>query len=75
MKKKHPQLRRIGFSEENSKAKLLPVQILLGVSDYNKIRMTEAPVIGRYPDYPVAEQTKLGWILSGGRTIGSAREF
>ena len=78
LKKKQPQLRRIRFSEEDSKdskAKLLPVQILLGVSDYNRIRIQSAPVIGRYPDYPVAEQTKMGWILSGGKTIGSAREF
>ena len=75
LKKVQPKLRRIRFSEEDSKAKLLPVQILLGISDYNKLRIQSAPIIGRYPDYPVAEQTKLGWILSGGKTIGSAREF
>ena len=53
LKKGQPQLRKIRFSEENSNGRTLPVQILLGIS-------------GRYPDYPVAEQTKLAWILSDG---------
>ena len=75
LKKQQPKLKRIKFSEEDSKDKMLPVHILLGLSDYNRIRIQSAPVIGRYPDYPVAEQTKMGWILSGGKTIGSAREF
>ena len=46
LKKRHPQLRKIKFSEELSKGKFLPVQILLGVSDYNRIRIQTAPVIG-----------------------------
>ena len=75
LKRRQPQFRKIRFSEENSTARFLPVQILLGVAEYNRIRMAEAPVIGQRPTFPVAEETKLGWILFGGVSEGPAREF
>ena len=75
LKRAQPRLRKIRFSEEETKDELLPVHILLGVKDYNQIRLSEAPIIGEKPDFPVAEQTKLGWILFGSETAQTGREF
>ena len=75
LKKQQPRLRDIKFSEENSTGEPLPVQLLLGVQDYNNIRMPKAPLIGQKPIYPVAEKTKLGWVLFGGEATTTDREF
>ena len=63
------------FTEENSRDDYIPVHIILGIEDYNRIRLQEAPVIGRKPSYPVAEQTKLGWILFGGKANQLSKEL
>ena len=67
IKRRMPKLRRLKFTEESSKESLLPVHILLGVQDYQKIRTTKAPVLSAKTN-PMAEYTKLGWILMGGNT-------
>ena len=59
-------MQRLVFTEKDSQEEYLPVHILLGADDYKRIRMQEAPVIGKHPESPLAEQTKLGWILYGG---------
>ena len=64
LKRAQPRLRKIRFSEEETKDKLLPVHILLGVKDYIRIRLSEASIIGEKPDFPVAEQTKVGFSLA-----------
>ena len=47
----------------------LPVHIILGVSDYAKIRTETRPKIGS-PGEPVAELTKFGWtIMSPGKEV------
>ena len=47
----------------------LPVHIILGVSDYAKIRRGTRPKIGS-PGEPVAELTKFGWtIMSPGKEV------
>ena len=75
IKRQHPRLRQLVFTEEESRDEYLPVHILLGIADYNRIRLPQAPIIGKKPTYPVAEQTKLGWILFGGKTDQLDREL
>ena len=66
VKFKEPKLRGIRFTEEKSAGDLLPVHLLLGVQDFNRIKMERAPIIGGSKQRPVAEQTTLGWILYAG---------
>ena len=50
---------------------MLPVHLMLGTSNVQRIRTTEPLVLGPNPDHdPGAEFTMLGWTLSG-RTVGS----
>ena len=44
------------------KKKELPVHVILGVSDYAKIKMQERPTIGQ-PGDPIAELTRFGWFI------------
>ena len=67
IKRRMPKLRRLKFTEESSKESLLPVHMLLGVQDYQKIWTNKAPVLSAKTN-PMAEYTKLGWILMGGST-------
>ena len=68
LKRRQPQLAGLKFAEEHSSERYLPVHILLGVQDYQRIRTPKLPIFGRnLKTDPVAEYTKLGWILSGGR--------
>lgn len=66
LKKKFHRLRRLRFSEEGTKSKLLPVHVILGAADYQRIRTTEPLILGTNPDQdPGAEFTKLGWTIYG----------
>ncbi len=61
LKQGFPRLRRLPFSEEQTKGEMMPVHIILGAADYQRIRTTEPPVLGNNPDRdPGAEFTKLG---------------
>jgi hypothetical protein len=75
IKEKQPRMQQLVFTEEESTDEYLPVHILLGVNDFKRIRLQEAPVIGRHPQDPLAEMTKLGWIMYGGRTERSGTEL
>lgn len=79
LKKKYGRFRCLSFSEENAKEDKLPVHIILGTSDFQRIRTTEPLVLGPNPDHdPGAEFTMLGWTLSGksiGSDIGTERSF
>ena len=65
---KYPHLTGIQMTDRDDKPEL-PVHIILGVSDYAKIRTETRPKIGS-PGEPVAELTKFGWtIMSPGKEV------
>ena len=75
IKKNNHRLRRLVFCEETIQSDLLPVHIVLGVTDYQRIRTGEPPVIGTNPDRdPGAEFTKFGWTLFGVNPLGKVGE-
>lgn len=65
--KRYHHLRGITMDCNNQKEEL-PVHVVLGVSDYSRIKTMTKPRTGQ-PGEPVAEQTQLGWII-----ISSGRE-
>ena len=61
LKRKQPQLVRLRIAEEHSSEEYLPVHILLGVQDYQRIRTPKLPILGcDLNTDSVAEYTKLG---------------
>ena len=40
----------------------LPIHVVLGVNEYANIKTTAAPQVGK-PGQPIAERTRLGWVL------------
>ena len=67
VKRKQPRLRRLNISEEKSTGDTLPVHIMLGVADFQRIKSSEPPILGNQPEKdPGAEFTMLGWTLYGG---------
>ena len=48
--------------EENSGKDELPIHVIIGASDYSKIKTSAKPRVGR-PGEPVAELTNLGWTI------------
>ena len=66
LKKKYGRFRCLNFSDENVKEDKLPNHIILGESDFQRIRTTEPLVLGPNPNSdPGAEFTMLGWTLTG----------
>ena len=66
LKKKYRKFRNLRFCDEDYEEDKLPIHIILGAADYQRIRTTEPPVLGPNPDVdPGAEYTMLGWTLSG----------
>ena len=66
LKKKYNRLRRLTFSDEENQQEKLPVHIILGAADYQRIKTTEPQVLGPDPNKDRrAEFTMLGWTLSG----------
>ena len=54
------------FCAEDKSEDQLPIHIILGAADYQRIRSPEPPVLGENPDTdPGAEYTMFGWILYG----------
>ena len=47
---------------DNDKKSNLPIHVILGASDYSKIKTATNPKIGQ-PLEPIAERTTLGWIM------------
>ena len=60
---KYPHPIWIKMNENQTKA-TLPIQVILGASDFTKIKTQERPRIGQIGD-PVAELTKLRWVIMG----------
>ena len=69
IKNQNPRIRGLHFVEEGETHNLLPIHIMLGVVDYQRIQINDSPVIGlNTNEDPVAEFMKLGWTLCGGVT-------
>ena len=79
LKKKYDRFRCLSFSDEGAMDDMLPVHLILGTSDFQRIRTTEPLVLGPNPDCdPGAEFTMLGWTLSGkivGSEVGTEKGF
>ena len=76
LKRRQPQLAGLKFAEEHSSEGYLPVHILLGVQDYQRIRTPKLPIFGRnLKTDPGAEYTKLGWVLIGGNIDDQANKL
>ena len=58
-------LKGIKMNERDTKPEL-PIHVILGASDYVKIKMQKCPRVGKINE-PIAEQTKMGWVMSPGR--------
>lgn len=57
LKNQYGRLRRLNFSEEGTRDESMPVHIILGAADYQRIRTTELLISGADPDKdPVAEK-------------------
>ena len=66
LKQRFFRLRRLEINDEEAVEQQLPVHIILGAADYQRIRSTEQPVLGSNPDTdPGATFTMLGWMLFG----------
>ena len=66
LKRNFGQLRRLPFCDEESSSEQLPVHIILGAADYQRIRSARKPVLGAISDKdPGPENTMLGWMLCG----------
>ena len=59
-------LKGIKMNERDTKPEM-PIHVILGASDYVKIKMRTCPTVGKINE-PIAEKTRMGWvIMSPGR--------
>ena len=66
LKKKYSRFQQLTFSDEENQQEKLPVHIILGAADYQRVKTTEPQILGPDPNKdPGAEFTMLGWTLSG----------
>ena len=79
LKRKHGRLRRLTFSEEETKDDSIPVHIILGAADYQRIGTTEPLILGANPDKDRgAEFMMLGWTIFGRQLVtecGPEKQF
>ncbi|XP_065058645.1 uncharacterized protein LOC135686359 [Rhopilema esculentum] len=74
MTKKFSHLKGV-YMEERSDKEALPIHLIIGASDYAKIKTPTKPRVGK-PGEPVAELTGFGWtIMSPGYEIESNNMF
>ena len=70
LKKQCGRFRRLTFTEEATRSDTMPVHVILGAADYQRIRTTEPLILGVDPDKdPGAEFTMLGWTVYGSRPV------
>ena len=73
-KRRDGRLRRLQFTDDGDGNGIQPVHIIMGAADYQRIKTTEPPILGKNPDQdPGAELTVLGWTLTG-RMVSSHTE-
>ena len=66
MKKANHRIKRLNFSEEAVTEPNLPVHVILGAVDVQRIKTTKPAVLGKNPDTdPGAVLTMLGWTVRG----------
>ena len=66
--KKYSHLKGVKIIDEGTK-KELPVQIIVGASDYSRIKTSTGTRVGN-PGEPIAEYTRLGWTLMSPGKVG-----
>ena len=72
--RKYPHLKEVEIDDQDQKEQL-PIHIILGASDYAKIKTDCRPRIGKLGE-PVGEFTKLGWtLISAGAEINTTVMF
>ena len=65
---KYVHLKGIEMEDKDSK-NIMPVHLILGASDYAKIKTETAPRVGALGE-PIGEKTKLGWTtMSPGKEV------
>ena len=66
LKKQYGRLRRLDFSEEETRNDSIPVHIILGAADYQRIHTTEPLILRVNPGKDIgAEFTMLCWTIYG----------
>ena len=61
--------------EDNDKKSELPIHLILGASEYSRIKTETKPRIGK-PSEPIAELTTLGWaMMSSGKETGLSNVY
>ena len=66
LKKANHPIKRLNFSEEVVTHPNLPVHVILGAADIQRIKTTEPAILGKNPNTdPGAEFTMLGWTITG----------
>ena len=58
---RYTHLKRVEMDDSDTKT-MLPVHLILGASEFAKIKTTQAPRVGS-PGEPVAEMTRFGWTI------------
>ena len=72
--RKYPHLKEVEMDDKDEK-KHLPIHLILGASDYAKIKTDSRPKVGKLGE-PVGEFTKLGWtLISAGAEIDTTVMF
>ena len=72
---KDPRIKRLVFSEEIADQDRLPVHIIFGAADFQRIKTTERPVLGPNADTdPGVEFAMLGWVLAGKTPLTKTRD-
>ena len=71
---KYPHLKGVEMEDGDDKA-MLPVHLILGTSEYARIKKESGPRIGR-PGEPIAEKTRFGWtVMSPGQEVDLSNMF
>ena len=71
---KYPHLEGV-VMDDNDKKSELPIHLILGASEYSRIKTETKPRIGQ-PSEPIAELTTLGWaMMSSGREAGLSNVY
>ena len=75
LKLKNSCIRRLVFSDEEATAEKLPVSVILGAADIQRIKSTEPAVLGSNPGTdPGSEFSTLGWLIAGRSIFANAGE-
>ena len=71
---KYPHLEGV-VMEDNDKKSELPIHLILGASEYSRIKTETKPRIGK-PSEPIAELTTFGWaMMSSGKETGLSNVY